>query len=159
MANIDRAFDPGLDKITEREVVTNFVERLSIGEDFTNPDDLNKVIIPVGTKLKDGVLMNMIRTFNISDIEHLDSIKTTYTKIYAGDTSVSIPMPNDNNIHTGYILYRIVQESTGQDVSNCFEYMYDEENDCRYYMTTFDVPASTDDIYKAYFYYTNDMPM
>lgn len=155
-------FNKDLDKITEREVVPDFVSRLSIGKDLTNPDDENKVIIPVGTKLKDGVLMNMIRTFNISDIEHLDSIKTTYTKVSAGETSISIPMPtdNDDNIHTGYLLYRVVQERTGQDVSECFKYnVYEDEAGHVYYKFDLDVPTTHDDIYKAYFYYTDDMPM
>ena len=161
MATVDHVFNPNLDKITEREVVPDFVSRLSLGNDFTNPDDEDKVIFTAGAKLKDGVLSNMVRTFNTSDIEHLDSIKTTYGKLYAGNSSVSIPVPNDNddNNHTGYVLYRIVQESTGYDVFDCFEYTYDEANDCGYYIATFDVPASHDDIYKAYFYYTDDMPM
>jgi hypothetical protein len=141
-----------LDKITEREVVPNFVERLSIGEDFTMPDYLDKNnnhrIIPIGTKLKDGILTNIIRTFDISDIEHLDSIKTTYTRVYAGDMSASIsrPIDDDNNILAGYILYRVVQEKTGQDVTQCFTKSGNN------YVTNFDVPSSHADTYKAYYY-------
>ena len=166
MANSDLTFNPNLDKITEREVVPDFVSRLSIGNDFINQDDVDedgnpKVIIPAGAKLKDDVLANMIRTFDICDIEHLDCIKTTHGKLYAGEKSIMIPMPtdNDNNNHTGYVLYRIVQESTGYDVTDCFEYMYNEVNDCSYYKATLDTFAYHDDNYKAYFYYTNDMPM
>jgi hypothetical protein len=160
MANVNGGFNPNLDKITEREVVPNFVERLSIGEDFTMPDYLDKNnnhrIIPIGTKLKDGILTNIIRTFDISDIEHLDSIKTTYTRVYAGDMSASIsrPIDDDNNILAGYILYRVVQEKTGQDITDCCSYQSDGENGYKYYLE-FDTPASNNDIYKAYFYHTN----
>lgn len=133
-------FDPKLDKITEREVVPNFVSRLSIGEDLINPDDEDKVIIPAGVKLKDGVLMNMIRTMDISDINHLNSIKTTYDVVETGDLTVVI------NIPEGYALYRIIQEKTGMDITSCFA---KEDNT---YITKFDVPATVEDIYKAYFY-------
>ena len=141
-------FNYNLDKITEREVVPDFVTRLTIGNDLINPDDNDKVIIPAKAKLKDVVLMNMIRTFDISDIEYLDSIKTTYKKVRIGSTAVIIDIPE------GYTCYRIIQEKTGQDVTNCFNLLDDGT-----YKAEFDVPATNDDIYKAYFYDANIIPV
>lgn len=146
MPNVD-PFNYRLDKITEREVVFDFVSRLSIGKDFINKDynsgantNDKQIIFPADMMLKDEVLMNMIRTMNVSDITHLDKIKTAYKTVEAGDKSVTIEIP------TGYTLYRIVQEKTGQDVTQCFA--KSDEN----YIATFDVPCTHSDNYKAYYY-------
>lgn len=146
MANVD-PFNYRLDKITERETVFDFVSRLSIGKDFVNQDydsganaDDKQIIFNSGYMLKDEVLMNMIRTMDTSDIMHLNKIKTAYKSVKVGDTSVTIKIPE------GCTLYRIVQEKTGQDVTQCFT----KSNNT--YVTTFDVPTSHTDIYKAYYY-------
>lgn len=146
MANVD-PFNYKLDKITEREVVYDFVSRLSIGKDFVNKDynggtnaDDKQIILPAGMMLKDEVLMNMIRTMDMSDILHLDKIKTTYKSVAVGERSVTIEIPDDCT------LYRIMQEKTGQDVTKCF----DKVNNT--YVASFDVPTTHVDIYKAYFY-------
>lgn len=140
-------FNYDLDKITEREVVYDFVSRLSLGKDFINKDydsgansGDKQIILPAEMMLKDEVLMNMIRTMDISDIHHLDSIKTTYSAINAGVNIVNIKIPS------GYTLYRIMQEKTGQDVTQCFV------KSSNTYRADFDVPTTHKDIYKAYFY-------
>lgn len=146
MANVD-PFNYKLDKITEREVVYDFVSRLNIGRDFinkdynpsANPND-KSVIIPAGMMLKDDVLMNIIRTMDTSDIFHLDKIKTAYKAIETGEKSVIITIPD------GCTLYRIIQESTGENVTQCFI-----KNENRY-IFRFDIPSSHSDIYKAYYY-------
>lgn len=146
MANTN-PFNYQLDKITEREVVFDFISRLSIGKDFVNQDydsgansNDKQIIIPANTMFKDGVLMNIIRTMDVSDILHLDTIQTAYKLVEVGEKSVTIIIPSD------CILYRIIQEKTGQDVTQCFT-RYDNA-----YIATFDVPTSTTDIYKAYYY-------
>lgn len=146
MANVE-PFNYGLDKITEREVVFDFVSRLSIGKDFINKDynsatntNDKQIILPAGMMLKDEVLMNIIRTMDTSDILHLDRIKTAYKSIGAGEKSVTIVIP------TGCTLYRIVQEKTGEDVTQCFVKNGDN------YTATFDVVTTIPDIYKAYYY-------
>jgi hypothetical protein len=142
-----KPFNYEIDKITEREVVYDFVSRLSIGRDFINKDcntaansNDKQVILPAGMLLKDEVLMNMIRTMDMSDILHLDKIKTAYKTITAGTKSVSITIPS------GCTLYRIIQEKTGQDVTQCFTKSGNN------YVTNFDVPSSHADTYKAYYY-------
>lgn len=146
MANTN-PFNYKLDKITEREVVFDFISRLSIGKDFVNQDydagansNDKQIIIPADTMLKDGVLMNIIRTMDMSDILHLDTIRTAYKSVEVGEKSVTIVIPPD------CILYRIVQEKTGHDVTQCFT-----KSD-NAYIATFDVPTSITDTYKAYYY-------
>lgn len=152
MANVN-PFNYDLDKITERETVYDFVSRLSIGRDFINKDynsgtnDNDKqVILPAGMMLKDEVLMNMIRTMDTSDILHLDKIKTAYKSVGVGEKNVTIAIPD------GYALYRIMQEKTGQDVTKCFT---KSENN---YVAIFDVPTTITDIYKAYYFVSENGP-
>jgi len=146
MANV-KPFDYKIDKITEREVVYDFLSRLSIGKDFINQDydsaangNDKHIILPAGMKFKDGVLMNMIRTMDMSDILHLDNIMTTYKTVNPGEKFVSIVIPS------GCELYRIIQEKTGQDVTQCFTANGDN------YIAHFDVPTTITDTYKAYYY-------
>lgn len=146
MANVD-SFNYKLDKITERETVYDFVSRLSIGKNLINQDynigtntNDKQVIMPAGSKLKDDVLTNIIRTMDTSDILHLDKIKTAYKWVMPGSKSVTIVIP------AGCTLYRIMQEKTGQDVTQCFT------KDGNEYTTTFDVETTQSDIYKAYYY-------
>lgn len=147
MANVQNGFTYELDKITEREVVFDFLSRLSIGRDFINQDynsstnaNDKSIIFPAGMMFKDEVLMNMIRTMDMSDIFHLDKIKTAYKSVAVGEISVTIEIP------TGCTLYRIMQEKTGQDVTQCFT---KNENN---YIAIFDVPVTHEDTYKAYYY-------
>lgn len=146
MANVE-TFNYKIDKITEREVVFDFVTRLSIGKDFINQDFNSsensgdrKVIFPADTKLKDTVLANIIKALDTSDILHLNELKTTYKKIPIGTKSLSLQIPS------GYRIYKIVQESTGSDVTRCFT------QGTNAYTITFDVPTVTEDYYKAYYY-------
>lgn len=133
-------FNYSLDKITEREVVYDFLSRLSIGLDIRNNDDGGRLVFPAGMKFKDGVLMNMIKTMDTSHIHHLDTIKTAYKTVKPGEKSVIIAIPE------GGILYRIVQEKTGQDVTPCF---VKSDNS---YKANFDTAATIADTYKAYYY-------
>lgn len=138
-------FNYDLDKITESETVYDFVSRLSIGKNFVNRDHRlgtngKTILFPAGTKLKDEILMNIITAMDTCDINHLDKIKTDYTTINIGSQNVSFTVPD------GYTLYRIVQEKTGYDVTDCFT-----ESNNRYTFH-FDVCATHPDIYKAYYY-------
>ena len=146
MSNVD-PFNYGLDKITERETVYDFISRISTGKDFINQDynhisnnNDKQIIFPANTKLKDGILMNMIRTMDMSDIFNLDKIKTSYKLVNIGDTKIIIEIPDD------CVLYRIMQEKTGHDVTLHF---YKSGNT---YIADLDTPATNTDTYKAYFY-------
>lgn len=139
-------FNYQIDKITEREVVYDFVSRLSIGKDIINKDydsaansDDKQVILPEGILLKDNVLFNIIRTMDTSDILHLNGIKTAYKKVPVGTKKVIIKIP------TGCTLYRIMQEKTGNDVTQCFTKVNNS------YEANFDVPTTVVDTYKAYY--------
>ena len=145
MANTD-PFNYNLDKITERETVFDFLSRLPMGLDFMNQDyngsensDDKQVILPKGIKLKDDVLMQIIRTISTSDKLHLDKLRTSYKNAPIGTKTVTLMVPSTAT------LYKIVQEKTGQDVTACFS------RDNETYTTTFDVPMTNSDIFKAYY--------
>lgn len=152
MANVE-PFNYKIDKITERETVYDFVSRLSIGKDFYNEDysydavtnqDSKRHIFPAGAKLKEDILMNIIRTMDVVDIQHLDTIKTLYATVKAGEMAVTI---TPYGPYSSLKLYRIIQQSTGHDVTKCFT-----KSNAGSYTATFDVPTSHSDVYKAYFY-------
>lgn len=147
MANTTE-FNYNLDKITEREVVPDFVERLSIGNAFSiYINDGNKVIFNSTTKLKDGILANIIKTLNISDIESLDKFVISYVKVAPNSDSITIP-PGKYYTASGSLATvtskpnKIIQESTGLDVTDCFDGL----------TATLDVLTTRNDIYKAYWY-------
>ena len=149
MANVN-SFNYELDKITERETVYDFVSRLNTGKDFINQDynpsqnsNDKQIIFPAGSKLKDDVLMNIIRTLDTSHILNLDKLQTSYKKSNAGSLLAFIEIPKEAT------LYRIVQESTGYDVTSCFEEGI--MNDNKSYMCIFDTRSTRDEIYKAYY--------
>jgi hypothetical protein len=146
MANVSE-FNYPLDKITERETVFDFVERLGIGVDFVNPNyngatnDIDKqIIFEVNTKVKNGILAQIIATLPISDLIKLDVLKTSFKDVPIGATTVTIAVPETAT------LYKIIQEKTGQDVTSCFSRV---GSTCT---TTFDVPMINTDIFKAYYY-------
>lgn len=141
-----RPFNYDQDKITEREVVFDFVSRLYMGLDFVNQDYNSaensgdkQVILPSNIKLKDGVLMQIIRTMDISDKLNLDKLKTSYKAVDGGTKTVNIAVP------TNAKLIRIIQEKTGMDVTEYFSRSGGN------YTTTFDVPMQNTDIFKAYY--------
>ena len=141
-----KPFQYDIDKITERETVFDFVSRLSIGRDFVNQDydsgansGDKQIILPKNIKLKDGVLMQIIRALDISDKLNLDKLKTSYKSVAAGTKTVNIADP------TNAKLIRIVQEKTGMDVTEYFSRSGSN------YTTTFDVAMTNADIFKAYY--------
>lgn len=87
------AFNEDLDKITEAEVVYDFVERLSIGKDFTLEGFLPNwkivgVLFSAGTKF-----LNLIKRLYISLPSVLvtrDDIKAVNINIQAGSTNASV---------------------------------------------------------------------
>ena len=174
-------YHPGIDKVTERELVYDILTRLNLGKPFKNSDytsvnnnDETEEIFPIGFRLKggvkdvepidlddeyhgldrnqDGILMNIIRTLDTTHIENLDTIVTRYGKVSKGDTEVIIEYAREET----HFLYKIIQESTGQDVTRSFDAtIYDAEDEngdhYSYKRKVFDVPAEHDDVYKAFF--------
>lgn len=129
-----------IDRITEREVTKDFVERLSIGKIFTNPDynnlndDENSKLFNADTKLKNNILARTIMGLSSDYINNIDSTKTSYIKCKAGASKPRIYVPKD------YLLYKIIHENTGFNVYNIFHMLY---NSTGYNIFYFDTIANT----------------
>ena len=143
MANTS-GFNRPLDLITEREVVYNFVTRLMIGEDWTDPEYSN-TIFSQNLHLK-NILRQIAKYLPTSVYNNLQTLETTYAEVSSGDTSVHL------NIY-GTQLLLAISERTGQDLTDAFTFMqnttYNGKSAMEYMMTT-DVPYENDDIIRFY---------
>ena len=115
MANTS-GFNSDLDKITEREVVYDFVSRLKFGKDLTNTIEHNaaqRVIVSAGEKLKD-LICRIIMMMPSYVINNIVGLRVASLEIPVGSTSAAISQPS------GKTLLRAISETTGQDITDCF---------------------------------------
>lgn len=131
-------FNSDLDKITEREVVPDFVSRLKIGKKFL--DENGHKLFDENSKLKDDILLQIIKSINTYDIFKISIFKTSYTVIEAGSKNAAITVPESANI------YKIIQEKTGLDVTECFKKITNKT-----YVAEFASAIPHQDIFKAYY--------
>lgn len=113
------SFNKDIDKITEREVVNDFVERLYIGDNFKNPnytgmhnDGEQEYIFEKNNKLKDDILSKIITSLPTYCINNLSSLISTYNKNWYKRARLFIPEFKR--------LYKVIHEETGFDVTNLF---------------------------------------
>lgn len=114
------SFNKDIDKITEREVVNDFVERLYIGDYFKNPnytgmknrDGEQEYVFSRYDKLKDDILSEIITSLPTYCINHLSGIGSTYNKNWGKRIRLFIPENKS--------LIKIIHEETGFDVTNLF---------------------------------------
>jgi len=109
-------FNSELDKITERELVFDILDRLSLGRNVMS-DDGNDIYIDKGSKLTD-ILRNIINlNINDSDKEYYKYLKIVTMKIPAG-ASLAI-------VSIGGLKYRkilkAISKQTGMDYIDCLE--------------------------------------
>lgn len=140
MANTS-GFNSDLDKITEREVVYDFVSRLKFGKDLTNTIEHNaayRVIVVAGEKLKDLIcrILMMMPSYVINNIVGL---RVASLEIPVGSTSAAISQPS------GKTLLRAISETTGQDITDCFTLSGST------YTITVAAPYTSKDTVKMYF--------
>ena len=148
MANTS-GFNRPLDLITEREVVYDFVTRLMIGKDWTDPQYSN-TIFDQNLHLK-NILRQMAKSLPTSVYNNLQNLTTSYVEIESGDTTVTCDVRGK--------LLLAYSERTGQDLTDCFSQTggvvaYNDENgnaQYRYtYVMTTDVPYTNNDIIRFY---------
>lgn len=140
MANTP-GFNQDLDKITEREVVTDFVSRLKFGKDITNDNEVNtsqQTIAPKGTKLKDVITRLMMVLPMFAD-KHLMDIYVADYEIPSGANTIEIIKPS------GKTLIAAICETTGQNIVSCFKLSGSS------YKAEFDTPYTVSENVKLYF--------
>lgn len=137
-------FNKELDKITQAEVVYDFVERLSIGRDF----NVGNYTFPANVKLRDEVIRKLYNLLPQSLVSTLDQLNDT-TKCHISKGTESIIMAFLYDIEENWV-DKIISDRTGIDISSAFNFEYvGEVNDhtkYKYRLTaTFDTPYPYDD--------------
>lgn len=109
-------FNKELDKITQAEVVYDFVERLRIGKDF----NVGNYTFPANSKLRDEVirkLYNLLPQSLVASAGNLnDAIKYHINK---GATSINIEI---DDYHNNCWLSKVMSDKTGMDIISIFKF-------------------------------------
>lgn len=102
-------FRPEIDRVTEREMVYDIVERLKLGRDLPYKYNSNVYLGHAG-----DYLLDMFQRFSFmiptSILDEIENIKTGVITIAAGTKGGSIAIPGASNIIRAY------SEATGMDV-------------------------------------------
>lgn len=135
-------FNDDIDKITERELVYDIVERLKLGRDF---EMLPGAIYRAGTFLLD-LFKGLAVLFPTSFLLHIMDVKTAYIHIDAGGTSGTCALPNNQAV----TILRAYSEQTQMDVKECVLVSGSANN----YTATFscDIALLKEDYIKIYYY-------
>ena len=109
-------FNSEIDKITERELVFDILDRLSLGRNIMSEDG-NNIYIDKGSKLTD-ILRNIIDlNINDSDKEYYKYLKIVTMKIPTGASSAIVSI--------GGLKYRkilkAISKQTGMDYIDCLK--------------------------------------
>ena len=109
MANVP--FEREKDRVTEREMVYDIVERLKIGRDLKYKDNPNIYLGYAGDYLLD-LFQRFAQAIPDTVLANLDTLKTTALKISAGTKGNTTTILNANSILMAF------SESTGMDVGD-----------------------------------------
>lgn len=134
------SYDKNLDKITEAEVVYDFVERLRLGKDLQLPyDGTDKIIFVAKTLLLD-VLKFILKLLPPSIVFDHENISVNPMQIPVGTKTISCVF--DGNV----FIYRAYSDRSGMDISNCFTVAYSSSAD----KTTCTLTVDTEYPYEDY---------
>ena len=129
-------FNMKLDRITERETVPDFYERMTNGSNILDGD---KVIFnannTISTAINNAIILN-----RPSLLENLANIKTAIIEVSIGDSEIVIP---DNIDFSNVIM--ICSEKTMVDIKSVFSEI---DGDMKLIM---DSPYTNNDIIKIYY--------
>ena len=112
MANVP--FNPRVDKITERETVFDFWERLTTGRVLQDPDS-SLQLFPADTYLTE--IAGKLAMMNHQTLcENIENIHTTFINVASGSNgSIRVSLP------TGSTLIKAYSEQSGEDLTDCFD--------------------------------------
>ena len=97
------SFDKDLDKITEREVVYDFVERLSLGKDLNlDYNGSSRKVFSKTLMFRNGMLAYMLNLLPPSLVFNFVGMKTYHLVINVGDTSKSVSFSGSYTLHRAY---------------------------------------------------------
>lgn len=134
-------FNESIDKITERELVFDIVERLKLGRDITNG---SVVQLNAGTYLTD-VISKLISMMSPEVTLDYNNMKCAYIKISAGHKSGSIMI---NGLNEQKVVLACSKQ-TGADITECINVEPNGEDGIICTMTS-DAPYYNDEYIKIY---------
>ena len=135
-------FDLTLDKATERELVYDIVERLSLGEDL---GEIDNTLWTRGTLIT-TILKKLAYALPASITLNMLNVKTGVITINAGQSSGSTVITNLNN----NVLLMAVSEQTGCDIKDCIQTNVSGNNVT--YSITVNTPYTKNEYIKIYAY-------
>lgn len=142
----DIEFNPNLDKITERETVYDFFDRLTVGRD-TSVDINNTAITLHSNDNIKNILAKLLYFALPEQFPYIISnIKTTFINVNANSLDIKFHIPKNSNI------IAIYSDKTGDDLIDIFEenIEYEDENNKEYIMKI-DCGYINNDVIKIYF--------
>lgn len=143
MSNIN--FNPNLDKITEREVVYDFFDRLAIGKD-TNIDEYNDTKILNQNDNVKSLLTKLLFNLPSEIISIITSIKSKSINISVYDINISFTLPKNSTICL------IHSEKNNDNLTEIFEKNTEyNDSDSDEYIMNLDCPYINDDVIKIYY--------
>lgn len=135
-------FQNDIDKVTERELVYDIVERLSLGEDL---GEIDNTLWTRGTLIT-TILKKLAYALPASITLNMLNVKTGVITINAGQSSGSTVITNLNN----NILLMAVSEQTGCDIKDCIQTNVSGNNVT--YSITVNTPYTKNEYIKIYAY-------
>ncbi len=135
-------FQNDIDKVTERELVYDIVERLSLGEDL---GEIDNTLWTRGTLIT-TILKKLAYALPASITLNMLNVKTGVITINAGQSSGSTVITNLNN----NVLLMAVSEQTGCDIKDCIQTNVSGNNVT--YSITVNTPYTKNEYIKIYAY-------
>ena len=135
-------FQNDIDKVTERELVYDIVERLSLGEDL---GEIDNTLWTRGTLIT-TILKKLAYALPASVTLNMLNVKTGVITINAGQSSGSTVITNLNN----NVLLMAVSEQTGCDIKDCIQTNVSGNNVT--YSITVNTPYTKNEYIKIYAY-------
>ena len=135
-------FQNDIDKVTERELVYDIVERLSLGEDL---GEIDNTLWTRGTLIT-TILKKLAYALPASITLNMLNVKTGVITINAGQSSGSTVITNLNN----NVLLMAVSEQTGCDIKDCIQTNVSGNNVT--YSITVNTPYTKNEHIKIYAY-------
>ena len=135
-------FQNDIDKVTERELVYDIVERLSLGEDL---GEIDNTLWTRGTLIT-TILKKLAYALPASITLNMLNVKTGVITINAGQSSGSTVITNLNN----NVLLMAVSEQIGCDIKDCIQTNVSGNNVT--YSITVNTPYTKNEYIKIYAY-------
>ena len=146
-----QVFNPQLDKITEREVVYDFISRLTYGKDVVDPDNNQTILLPRQTLVKESI-EKLIMQFPDRISKNIQNIHTNILVTDTGSVTYNISIPKYHGKSATILL--AYSDRTGFDLTDCFVAGTSSDPNADLFVYSLDIPYTNRESIK--YYYTFD---